>query len=214
MKNLSQIMILLFVATIISSACEEYELFKPKSQPIDSVKVDSTALLTWTGEYFIDGCGFFVTIGGQKYRPENEDFINNSFKDVELPFQTEVIIEYKLLDKRSDFYCEEILETGSLPMIEIISIQRSKNVITSEAVLTWNGEYEVDGCGFLITIDSTTYKPHNEEIIDNSFKEIASSGLDVIVDYKLLDIEIAYYCEDVPEQKALKPIQIFSFRRK
>lgn len=93
MKNLSQIMILLLVVTIISSACEEYELFKPKSQPIDSVKVDSTALLTWTGEYFIDGCGFFVTIGGQKYRPENEDFINDSFKDVELPFQTEVIIE-------------------------------------------------------------------------------------------------------------------------
>ena len=214
MKNLSSIMMLLFIVTIISSACEEYELFKPKSQPIDSVKVDSTALLTWTGDYFKDGCGFFITIDGQEYKPENEDFIDDSFKGADSPFEIPVIIEYKLLDKRADSYCEKIRETGSLPMIELISIQRSKEVITSEAVLTWNGEYEVDGCGFLITIDSNTYKPHNEEIIDNIFKEIASSGLDVIVDYKPLDIEIAYYCEDVPEQKALKPIQIFSFRRK
>ena len=214
MKNLSQIMMLLLVVTIISSACEEYELFKPKGQPVDSVKVDSTALLTWTGDYFIDGCGFFITIDGQKYRAENEDFIDDSFKDIESPFQTEVIIEYKLLDQRSDFYCERILETGSLPMIEIISIQRSETVITSEAVLTWTGEYEVDGCGFLITIDSTTYKPHNEAIIDNSFKQSASSGVDVIIEYKPLDIEIAYYCGDVPEPKILAPIQIFSLEKK
>ena len=213
MKNLSSIMMLLFIVTIISSACEEYELFKPKSQPIDSVKVDSTALLTWTGEYFIDGCGFFVTIGGQKYRPENEDFINDSFKDVELPFQTEVIIEYKLLDKWSDFYCEEILETGSLPMIEIISIQRSKSVITSEAVLTWTGEYGVDGCGFVITIDSTTYKPHNEEIIDNSFKEIASSGLDIIIEYEFnIEPFYLYHCGDI--LRGFEPIQLFSIKRK
>ena len=115
---------LLFIVTIISSACEEYELFKPKSQPVDSVKIDSTALLTWTGEY------------------------------------------------------------------------------------------EVDGCGFLITIDSITYKPHNEEIINESFKQSASSGLNVIVEYKPLDIEIAYYCEDVTGPQILAPIQLFSIKRK
>ena len=214
MKNLSQIMMLLFVVTIISSACEEYELFKPKSQPIDSVKVDSTALLTWTGEYFIDGCGFFVTIDGQKYRPENEDFIDDSFKDVELPFQTEVIIEYKLLDKRSDFYCEEILETGSLPMIEIISIQRSKSVMTSEALLNWTGDYAADGCGFFITIDGKKYKPENEDIIDDSFERFSSSKIEVVIEYKLLNTEIARYCGDVSEPTVTPAITLYSLKRK
>ena len=216
MKNLASTLLLLLVIVILSSACEEYtEWFPPKGQPLDSVKVDSAALLTWTGEYEVDGCGFFITINGEEYKPEYEDSIDDSFKEVYSPYGTEVVVEYQILDRNIESYCESRPTTRTLPAIEIISIHRSERVITSEAMLDWTGEYEVDRCGFFIIIDSIKYKPENEELIDDNFKDSSSpGGIEVIVEYKRLAIEKAVYCGDVPEPRIYSWIKLFSLKRK
>ena len=218
MKNSASTVLLLLVITIMSSACEEYaEWFPPKGQPQprDSVMVDSAALLTWTGEYDVDGCGFFITIDGEEYKPEYEDSIDDSFKEVYSPYGTEVVIEYQILDKEIESYCESMPITQTLPVIRIISIQPSERVITSEAVVSWTGEYEVDGCGFFVTVDSIRYKPDNEEVIDDSFKDSSSSeGIDVVVKYKTLSIEKAFYCGDVSIPQTASWIEVFSLQRR
>jgi hypothetical protein len=63
--------------------------------------------------------------------------------------------------------------------------------LKSQAVLKWFGDYAVDGCGFFITINSHSYKPENESIIDNSFK---SDSCNVTVEYQLLDKKISSSC--------------------
>ena len=41
----------------------------------DSNNLKSDAVLTWTGDYAVDGCGFFITINNHEYKPENESVI-------------------------------------------------------------------------------------------------------------------------------------------
>ncbi|NDK56656.1 hypothetical protein [Pontibacter fetidus] len=43
--------------------------------------------------------------------------------------------------------------------------------ITKEAQLEWSGEYMVDGCGFKLTIDGKDYKPEDEAVIGDEFKQ-------------------------------------------
>ena len=125
MKNVASTLLLLLVITIMSSACEEYaEWFPPKGHPRDSVKVDSTALLTWTGEYEVDGCGFFITIDSVQYKPNNEDSIDDRFKDSSSPGGFAVIIEYKPLEIEKAFHCGDAPEPQIYPWIEVLSLQR------------------------------------------------------------------------------------------
>lgn len=47
-----------------------------------------------------------------------------------------------------------------------------KNPLESQtqAIITFTGDYAVDGCGYWISIDEIQYKPTNEEVIPESFK--------------------------------------------
>ena len=42
--------------------------------------LEANALLHWTGDYSVDGCGFFIVISDNEYKPEDEGAIDDSFK--------------------------------------------------------------------------------------------------------------------------------------
>lgn len=77
------------------------------------------------------------------------------------------------------------------------------------AKLIWTGDYEVDGCGFFVEIDSTEYKPENEGIIPPEFKSYDT--LSITVQYIDLFSEIELQCFRSPitnKKKAIKLISI------
>ncbi len=76
------------------------------------------------------------------------------------------------------------------------------------AILKWTGEFDVDGCGFFVEIDSINYKPENEEIIPPAFKK--DSPLSVTVQYIDLLYEIEYSCGDLPEAQKVDAIKLIS----
>ena len=79
-------------------------------------------------------------------------------------------------------------------------------IYENNAKLTWTGEYDVDGCGFFIEIDSVEFKPENENIIPPAFK--VSGTLNVTVQYIDLLYDIEYSCGDLPEPKKSKAIKL------
>ena len=61
----------------------------------------SDAILEWRGDKEIEGCGFFILMNDNVYKPVNEEIINNSFKSS----NTYVVIEYELLNKKIETLC-------------------------------------------------------------------------------------------------------------
>jgi len=88
--------------------------------------------------------------------------------------------------------------------------EADKNRLTSEATIGWYGSYASDGCGFLIEIENTYYKPIEEDKIEDSFKQ---KPTEVIIEYKLLDGKDPRQCGMNPEA-IFDQIQIFSIRKK
>lgn len=79
-------------------------------------------------------------------------------------------------------------------IITLLSCEREdSNIITGQGILNWTGEYEVDGCGFFITIGDIEYKPENESIIGDSFKQ---QNMRVMLKYELRDRQIEKWCGD------------------
>ena len=90
--------------------------------PTSSNKIfKNKAVLKWMGDYAVDGCGFFVIINGHKYKPENESAIDDSFKT---DHDIDILIEYKILNKKIDIWCSYLPEVTSIDGIEVISINR------------------------------------------------------------------------------------------
>ncbi len=78
------------------------------------------AVLRWTGEYEVDGCGFIIIIGTEEYKAKNEPFIHDEFKILE---DTEVLLTYKLLNKEIEVNCGDRPDPLSYRGIEIIEIK-------------------------------------------------------------------------------------------
>ena len=78
------------------------------------------ATLKWTGDYAVDGCGFFLEIGKKEYKPENEDFIVAEFKVYE---PVSVIVKFSYLEKKISYGCGL---SGSIQIdgVKIITIER------------------------------------------------------------------------------------------
>ncbi|MCK9207292.1 MAG: hypothetical protein M0P66_09300 [Salinivirgaceae bacterium] len=91
------------------------------------------------------------------------------------------------------------------------SCKKDSENLKSEGLLTWTGEYEVDGCGFFITINEHKYKPENESMIDKSYK---SGTISVIVEYQLLDKQIQSACGDLPTPTLTDAIELISIKKK
>lgn len=86
--------------------------------------------------------------------------------------------------------------------------QGNEVIYVNNAKLIWTGDYEVDGCGFFLEIDSIGYKPENENIIPPAFK--INEPLSVTVQYIDLLYDIEYYCGVLPEPKRSKAIKLTS----
>ena len=78
----------------------------------------------------------------------------------------------------------------------------------NNAKLIWTGEYDVDGCGFFIEIDSVEYKPENENIIPPVFK--VNEPLSITLQYIDLLYDIEYFCGDLPGGQKSKAIKLTS----
>ena len=60
------------------------------------------ANLRWTGMVAADGCGFFLDIDGQEYKPVNEEIIPEHFQEQEaMP----VLLTYVLEEKPMEYSC-------------------------------------------------------------------------------------------------------------
>ncbi len=81
-------------------------------------------------------------------------------------------------------------------------------IIEADAKLIWTGEYDVDGCGFFVEIDSVEYKPENEGIIPSEYK--TAEPLEITVQYIDLLYEIEYSCGDLPKPSKSKAIELKS----
>ena len=58
-----------------------------------------------------------------------------------------------------------------------------------KVTVVWNGDYQVDGCGFFVEIDSVRYKPTNEDFFDEAFRN--ASDNDSIVEMRYTDLRRA-----------------------
>lgn len=103
-----------------------------------------------------------------------------------------------------------ILSGLILMSLTLLSCEREDNVeiIKAPGILSWTGEYEVDGCGFFLTISGQEYKPENESIIKESFKNGADAN--VMVEYQLLNRQIESWCGDMPAAILTDGIKIIS----
>jgi len=78
----------------------------------------------------------------------------------------------------------------------------------SNAKLIWTGDYDVNGCGYYIEIDSLIYKPENEFIIPRAFK--SSDTLSVTVQYFDLLYDKEYLCGDQKVKQKHQVIKLTS----
>jgi hypothetical protein len=79
------------------------------------------ATLIWSGEYMVDGCGFEVIINDKKYKPENEDDIDESFKvEGSIP----VLVEFVRLGEQIDRRCGLSPESRAMDGIRVISVKK------------------------------------------------------------------------------------------
>ena len=78
------------------------------------------AILDWTGEYEVDGCGFHIFINDHKYKAENESDVDDSFKTTN---DSKVTIEYILLDYQISSACGDLPNSVLTDAIRIYSIK-------------------------------------------------------------------------------------------
>lgn len=97
---------------------------------------------------------------------------------------------------------------GSISSCEI----ENTSSTTNDAILIWQGEYNQNGCGFILIIDKVEYKPRNEDFIDSRFK--ASGQINVTVEYILLNEIIQYQCGGNPQVEERESIDILLVREK
>jgi hypothetical protein len=79
-----------------------------------------------------------------------------------------------------------------LSLIVFFSCDEEEQVFTKEAILKWQGDYAVDGCGFFLEINKKEYKPENEDFLGDEFK--TGEDISVIVKFKYSEKKITYAC--------------------
>ncbi|MBW3544731.1 MAG: hypothetical protein KY428_03875 [Bacteroidetes bacterium] len=77
------------------------------------------AKLRWTGMIAADGCGFFLDIDGQEYKPVNEEVIPEHFQQQET---MRVRLTYEMQDKPLEYSCGMIPARPPFKAIKIIEI--------------------------------------------------------------------------------------------
>ncbi|MBC8345402.1 MAG: hypothetical protein ISR82_01815 [Candidatus Marinimicrobia bacterium] len=88
----------------------------------------------------------------------------------------------------------------------------SSTLKTAEAILIWEGAYEVDGCGFIIEMRGKTYKPKDESKIGAEFME--NHKTTVIIEYFLPNEILEYLCGDAPYYQKKEALEIISINKR
>lgn len=70
---------------------------------------------------------------------------------------------------------------GLFSIFSVFSCNSEYFVSTSQATLIYTGEPNLDGCGYIFTIEGTDCKAVNEEIIDTRFS--TGQKFDVIIEH-------------------------------
>ena len=84
--------------------------------------------------------------------------------------------------------------------------------VTKEAQLEWSGEYMVDGCGFKLTIDGKDYKPEDEAVIGEEFKQ-EDATMPVKVTYTETGEIIDRRCGLSTQDRSMPGIRIVSIEK-
>lgn len=102
-----------------------------------------------------------------------------------------LFIEY-LVDNTMKTILIFLLFTAILSISCKSTVEPENEIVTKEAIVIWEGDYAVDGCGFSFEIDSEKYKPKNEDFISDEFKKEPQTQ--VKIQFIYLNKQIEYYC--------------------
>jgi hypothetical protein len=105
--------LLFFFSLFIIFSCEDNQEDKIR---------ETVALLRWSGDYAVDGCGFFIDIEDHEYKPEDETTIDDSLK---ISSGVEVIVRYELLDEKIEYYCGDLSNSSEIDGIKLHSIRKN-----------------------------------------------------------------------------------------
>jgi hypothetical protein len=113
MRSIKLVSVFLFSLTLILSSCN--------SDALEQESEMQEALLVWSGEYMVDGCGFHVVINDKKYKPEDENAIDDMFKTQP---STAVLLSYKPTGEIIDRRCGLATESKAMDGIRILDIKK------------------------------------------------------------------------------------------
>lgn len=80
---------------------------------------DIEGLIRFTGDYAVDGCGYFIEISGKTYKPDNEIDIPDTFSAVDSAF---VILDFNFGKKDFEYYCGDWPSVQKKPAIHVLDI--------------------------------------------------------------------------------------------
>ena len=75
--------------------------------------------------------------------------------------------------------------------------------------IIWTGEYEKDGCGFFVEIDSVRHKPVNEDFFTAAYQVAGDTSVEM--KYRNLNKEIMSQCGEGPPFK-INGIEVLDIR--
>ncbi len=127
-------------------------------------------------------------------------------KDSSMYFTYASNSEFVGIDSFQYMICNK-LEKCEEGRVVIHVVDNVDSVLTSEATLIWTGDYEVDGCGFIIVIDQVEYKPINEDFIAEELKD---GETEVTLTYIHLTDQIEKFCGDKPDPFIFEAIRVLS----
>jgi hypothetical protein len=111
MKNILYSAVLV-LTTLAFSACQN---------STDGYSDTTDATLIWSGEYMVDGCGFEVEIDGKRFKPDNENEIDEAFK---VEGETPVIITFEKLGRQLDIRCGLSTQSRAMDAIRVLTVKK------------------------------------------------------------------------------------------
>ncbi|MCP2045279.1 hypothetical protein [Pontibacter sp. HSC-36F09] len=112
MKLFLQLTLLIGLCSLLLVACQNNT---------DGNAETDDAILIWSGEYMVDGCGFEVEIDGKRFKPDNENEMDAAFK---VEGETPVIITYEKLGRQLDIRCGLSTQSRAMDAIRVISVKK------------------------------------------------------------------------------------------
>ncbi|SFU48601.1 hypothetical protein [Pontibacter akesuensis] len=112
MRRIYLLSLSLLSALLMITSCDEDE-------EDSHTTYTSDAMLTWSGDYAVDGCGFILTIGDEQYKPTNEQDISSYYKtDTPTPVEA-LIIDYR---KKGQIGCG--LSVTKMNLVKVVSLRK------------------------------------------------------------------------------------------